>query len=122
MDEAVDGGDSHGGIGKDPVPFGEWLVAGDDERAVLVAFGDELEQDAGLGLVLTGVAEVIEDEAVEPIEPGEHGGERQIAPGGLKLLDKIGGAGEQDASAAFDEGVADCGGGMALAGSGWAKA
>ena len=44
MDQAVDGGHRHRGIGEDPMPLGEWLVAGDDQRATLVAFGDELKQ------------------------------------------------------------------------------
>ena len=49
VDEAVDGGDRDGGIGEDLPPFAEGLVAGDDQRAALVAFGDELEEDARLG-------------------------------------------------------------------------
>ncbi len=71
MDEAVDRGDSYRRIGKDLPPFREGLIAGDDEGAPFVALGDELEQDGGLGLILADIAEVIEDEAVEPIEFGE---------------------------------------------------
>lgn len=71
MDEAVDRGDGDRRIGKDLPPFREGLIAGDDEGAPFVALGDELEQDGGLGLILADIAEVIEDEAVEPIEFGE---------------------------------------------------
>jgi len=71
MDEAVDRGDGDRRIGKDLPPFREGLIAGDDEGAPFVALGDELEQDRGLGLILADIAEVVEDEAVEPIEFGE---------------------------------------------------
>jgi len=71
VDEAVDGGDRDGGIGKDLPPFAEGLVAGDDQRAALVAFGDELEEDARLGAVLANIAEVVEDQSIELVEPGK---------------------------------------------------
>jgi hypothetical protein len=61
MDEAIDGGDGHRRVGEDLVPFAEGLVGGDEERAPLAAGGDEFEEDAGLGLVSSCVAEVVED-------------------------------------------------------------
>ena len=73
MDEAVDGGDGHGRIGEDLVPLAEGLIAGDDEALALVALGDEVEEDGGLGLILTHIIEVVEDEAVELVELGEGG-------------------------------------------------
>jgi hypothetical protein len=56
VDQPVDGGDGDGLIGKDAVPGAEGLVGGDGEASGLVAPGDELEEDGGLGLVLLGVA------------------------------------------------------------------
>ena len=70
MDEPVDGGDGDGLVGEDAVPGAEGLVGGDGEAAGLVAPGDELEEDGGLGLVLLGVADVVEDDQVEAVEPG----------------------------------------------------
>jgi hypothetical protein len=61
MDEAVDCGERHGGIGKDLSPFAEWLVGGDEHGSALVAGADQLEQHAGLGLILGDVGEVVED-------------------------------------------------------------
>ncbi len=52
MDEPVDGGERHGGVGEDPVPLAEGLVGGDRHRAAFVAGADQLEEDAGLGLIL----------------------------------------------------------------------
>src|SRR5271167_1005554 len=50
---AVDRGHSHRRIGEDLVPLAEGLIAGGDQAASLVALGDQLEQDIGLGLVLS---------------------------------------------------------------------
>lgn len=61
MDEPVDGGQCHGWIGEDPVPVAEGLVGGDCDRTALVSGTDQFEQDAGLGLVLGDVGEIVEE-------------------------------------------------------------
>jgi len=73
VDQAIDGGDGHRRVGEDLVPFAEGLVGGHQERSALVAGGDELEEDAGLGLVLPRVAEVVEDQEVVLVELGDGG-------------------------------------------------
>ena len=60
-------------LGKYPMPFPEGLVGGDEQRAALVAGGDELEDDAGLGLVLGDVGDVVEDQQVVLVELGDGG-------------------------------------------------
>jgi len=94
MNEAVDGGDGDGslwgcgvptapqGIREDAFPGAEWLVGGDGEAAMLVAPGDQLEEDGALGLVLLRVGDVVvrgrgdpaprgsEDQEVELVELG----------------------------------------------------
>src|SRR3954453_12807507 len=45
VNKRVDRRDSDGGIGEDLAPFAERLIAGDDQRAALVALGDQLELD-----------------------------------------------------------------------------
>src|SRR3546814_19341925 len=52
--EAVDRGDSHGGIREDVVPCRQWLVGGNGERVAFVAVGDELEQGADRKSVVEG--------------------------------------------------------------------
>jgi hypothetical protein len=69
VDEPVDRGERHRGIGEDPVPFAEGLVGGDQDGAALVAGADQLEEPAGLGLVLGDVGEVVEDQQVVLVEP-----------------------------------------------------
>jgi hypothetical protein len=61
VDEAIDGGQRHGGIREDTVPFSEGLVRSDQDGSPLVAGADQLEEHAGLGLVLGDVGEVVED-------------------------------------------------------------
>ena len=68
VDEAVDGGERHGGVGEHAVPFAERLVGGDQKVAPFVAGGNQFEQHAGLGLVAADVAEVIEDDLVVFVE------------------------------------------------------
>src|SRR5208282_6877534 len=59
--EAVDGGNRHGLVGEDLIPAAEWLIGRDEQAAALVACGDQLEQHAGLGLILADIREVVED-------------------------------------------------------------
>ena len=73
MDEAVDCGERHGRIRKDLAPFAERLIGGDEHGPALVAGANQLEQHAGLGLILGDVSEVVEDQQVEAVEPVDCG-------------------------------------------------
>ena len=107
VDEAIDSGDRDGGVREHLVPFAERLIAGDHQAFALVALGDELKQYAGFGLVFADVAEIVEDQAVEPVELGERRGQDEIAACGLQFLDEIGGSREQHAITVVDEAGAD---------------
>ena len=107
VDEPVDGGDGDGLVGEDAVPGAEGLIGGDGEAAGLVAPGDEFEEDGSLGLVLLGVADVVEDDQVEAVKLGKRRFEEEIAAGGLEPLHQIGGAGIEHAPAGLDEALAD---------------
>lgn len=121
VDQPVDRRDGHRWVGENLVPFAEGLIAGGDQATTLVALGDEFEQDVGLGLVLAHIAEVVEHEDVEAVEFGQGSGQREIAPRRLKLLHEIGGPAEEDALALVDEGRADRGCEMRLAGAAGAE-
>ena len=43
MDDAVDNGGGHGVITKDGAPAGEFQVGGDDQTALFIAVGNDLE-------------------------------------------------------------------------------
>src|SRR5208282_6151426 len=118
MDEAIDGGQGHGRIGEDLAPFAEWLVRRDEDRSSFVAGRDELEEDAGLRLVLADVGEVVEDQEIEPVEAVDRGLEGEFSAGDLELLNEIGSAGEEDAPSVLDQGKADGASQMALAAAG----
>ena len=118
MNEAVDRGQRHGGIGEHLVPFAEGLIGGDQHGAPFVAGADQFEQHAGLRLVLGDVGEVVEDQQVEPVEAVEGRLEREFASGHLQLLDEVGGAGEQHLPTVLHERQADRRRKMALTAAG----
>jgi hypothetical protein len=109
MNEAVDRGEGHGGVGEDLAPFTERLVGGDQQRSTLIACAYQLEQDAGLGLVLGDIGQVVEDQQVIFVELGDRGFEAEIAARDLKFLHEVGGSGEQHAPALFHQGQAERG-------------
>ena len=118
VDEAVDGGDGHGGVWEDGIPRAERLVGGDQQRAAFVAACDELEDDAGLGLALLDVGEVVQDQQVVFVELLDGGGELEVVAGCLEMLDEIAGAGEQHAVAGIDHGMAEGSAEMGFSGAG----
>ena len=118
VNEAIDGGERHGGIWKDLAPSTERLIGGDQGGSTFVSGADQLEQDGGFGLILADIGEVVEDQQMEAIEPVDGGLERQFAAGDLEPLDQVGGAGEQHAPAVFHQREADGGGQMRLAAAG----
>ena len=107
MNQSVDGGDGHGFVRKDLIPAAEGLVGGDGDAAEFVASGDQFEEDAGLGLVLVGIGDVIEDDQIEPVQFGQGCLEDEIPAGDLELLHQIAGSGVKDAVPGFDQGMAD---------------
>ena len=117
VDEPVDGGHRGCFVGEHLVPRAEGLVCGDQQGAPLVARRDEFEEYAGLGLVILDIGDVVEDQEVEAVEPGQHGFQGELAARDLEALDQIGGSGEQDAVSVLDQGEADGGRQMALADS-----
>src|SRR5215467_15421652 len=117
MHEAIDGGEHHGLVGKNLVPVAERTVGRDRYRAALVAHGDQLEQDAGLRLILGNVGDVVEDQEMIFVELGDGRLETQLAVGHLELLNELPGANEEDAPSIFDEAVPDAGRKMRLPGA-----
>src|SRR5271155_5656525 len=105
-------------FGEDLAPFAEGLVGGDQQRSTLIACAYQLEQDAGLGLVLGDIGEVVEDQQVIFVELGDRRFEREIATGELKPLHEVGGFREQDAPALFDQGQAERGSEMGFSSAG----
>ena len=107
VDEAVYGRERHSFAGKDLSPFAEGLIGGNKHRSALVACADQFEQDARLRLILGNVGEIVEDQKVVFVELGDRGFEGEIAARDLKLLNQVGGSGEQDTPAALDQGQAE---------------
>ena len=73
VDEPVDqcGGDHR--VAEDLAPLLEAAVAGDDDRAALVAAGDEREEQVGRLAFEGEVADLVDDEEVVALEPAQLG-------------------------------------------------
>ena len=90
VDETVDRRERHGFVRENLRPVAKGLVRSDQQGAAFVAGHDELEQNTRLRLVLADVGEVIEDEEVILVEPGDGCLELEVAAGGLEPLDEVG--------------------------------
>jgi hypothetical protein len=60
MNQTIDGGQGYGLIGKNPSPFAEGLIGGDQHRSPLVSRADQFEQNAGFRLILGDIGKVVE--------------------------------------------------------------
>ena len=108
-------------IREDAVPSAEGLAGGDHDGAALVARGDKLEEDAGLGVIFLDIGQVVEDQQVELVELGDVLGKREVLACRLQPLDEIRGSGEQHPVALLDERMAKCGRQVALSATGRAE-
>lgn len=115
MDDAIDGGSGGHGILEDPIPFAEDEIAGDQEGPTLIPLGHHGEEDLGLVGALLDVADVVEDEQVEDVEPAEGAGQREVAFGRQQVLDDLVGGREENRVSAVDECMPDGDSGVALA-------
>ncbi len=122
VDEAIDGRLRRHGVLEDPIPLAEDEVAGDHDRAPLVALGEEREEDLDLVGGLLDVADVVEDEALVRVETAERARQSEVALRCEKLLDEAESRREADRASPLDEGVADGRGGVRLAAAGQAEA
>jgi len=119
MEEAVEDGGGHDLVGEDVAPGAPGFVGCDDHGFfTVVALGDDLEEEGGLGSFEGGVADFVEDE-----EPGaEHGGEETVEAIGALCSAEAGDevvAGDEEDPVAGLEGLdpeADGEGGLADAG------
>lgn len=121
MNKPVDCREGYDRVWKDPIPFADRLIGGDEDGAPFVSRRDEFEENTGLGLILGDIGKVIEDQQIEFVELGDGGLELQFATGNLQFLDQICGSGEHDPRAVLDQRQANGGGKVALSAAGWAK-
>ena len=115
VNEPVNGGQRHGRIGEDGIPFSERLVGRDQHRAAFVSGTYEFKQNAGLGLIFGDVGNVIEDHQMELVEFCDGTFEDEITACLLQFLDQICGSAKENAVPFLDKRVAYCRGKMRLA-------
>ena len=123
VDKAVDGRHGRHGVFEDLVPLGEDQVGGDDDGLLLVALGEEMEEYLHLLGRLLDVADVVDNDGVEALEPGDGLRELQVALGDQKLGNQTEGRDEEDLElVAADPLAGQCGHEMALAAAGETEA
>lgn len=66
VDNAVDHGGGNGLVGEDFAPAGKGQVAGQDDRAGLVARGDQLEEQVRCVGVEGEIANLVDDQELQP--------------------------------------------------------
>jgi hypothetical protein len=117
MNEPVDGRDGHRFVGKEAIPSAKWAICGNHDGSLLVSGRDKLEEYAGFGLVFVDIGYVVEDDEIVLVEFVDGAFKSEIAPCALEFLDEIGGPGEENPEAVFDQGRAEGGTKMRLSGA-----
>src|ERR1700733_13317385 len=85
------------------------MISRDDQAPPFVTSGDQLEQHRGFRLILSHVAEVLENEHVVFVELLDGALQRQSLTSQLQALHEIRRSGEQDPVAVLDQRVAEGG-------------
>lgn len=88
MHDAVDGGQRRHGVLEDACPLREDQVCRQGHAPMLVAFGEQGEQDLHLIAVMLNVADVVEHETVEAVELRQELRQAQVTLGSQEPLDK----------------------------------
>jgi hypothetical protein len=91
MDKAIDDGEGHRLVWKDVALLAERLVGGDQQGSPLVSGTDEFEQEAGFGLILGELGDVVKDQQAVLVEPGDGGFKGEFTATDLQPLDEVGG-------------------------------
>ena len=68
VNQAVDCRGRGQGILEDPLPVREDQVAGQQNRATLVAMGEQREENLHLVAILLYIPDVVDDQGLEPIQ------------------------------------------------------
>jgi hypothetical protein len=71
MYQPIHQGDNAGGVGKDFTPLLEGAVGGDQGRPLLIAPGNDLEQQVGVTVGVRKIADFIDDQKMRPCMLGQ---------------------------------------------------
>ena len=101
--KAVYSGNHHRLVGENLIPLSKWLICGDQQRASLITRTDQLEQNAGLGVILVNVREIVEHQEIIFVELSDGCFKLKRLASLLQPLHEVGGAHEQRTIAGFDK-------------------
>ena len=68
VDQAINGGDRHHGVGKNLIPLTKGLIGGDHQAPSFIAMGNQLKQDGGLHVGLFDIPQIINDQEIVAVE------------------------------------------------------
>ena len=105
--QAVDQGDGAGGVGEDGVPVLERQIGGDEQRAMLVAAADELEEKVGGAGVVGEVAQFVDHDQRRPGVVAEASFEGAGGLLSVEVEQEVGGGGEEGGVSGEDGLVGD---------------
>ena len=89
--ESVDDGGAEPRVGEGLGPAGERLVGGDRDGGLLLAFGEDLEQQLGAAAVEFEVAELVADQQIDAAVAGDRLRQLFVVGGLDELVDQLGG-------------------------------
>jgi hypothetical protein len=84
--EPVDDGGAQPGVGEGLGPAGERLVGGDSNGVLLLAFGEDLEQEFGTAAVELHISELVDAEQVDAAVAGDGLVQRHLVGGFDELV------------------------------------
>ncbi len=86
--QTVDDGGAEAGVGEGLGPAAEGFVGRDRDRVLLLAFGEDLEEEFGTAAVEFEVAEFVEAEQVDAAVAGDDFGQGAVIVGFGELVDQ----------------------------------
>ena len=98
VNQAVDEGDDTGCVGEDFTPLGKGFVGGDDNGALLVASGHDLEEQVRVAVVVGQISGLVNDKELWIAVPTESAAQRARGVLCGEIVEHVAGRGEADKS------------------------
>ena len=102
MDDPINGGGGGQRVFKNLIPLRKDEIGGDNDTAPFITFGQKSKEDLHFFAALLDVADVIENDDLETIQPFEFPFQIVVAFGSEQAIDQLVGGGKPDGIIALD--------------------